>query len=327
MTAPADGAGSPAHWLGSFAAVLPGLAAVAALVFTWVSVAQVSDELAISEQGQIADRYDTAVENLVDASVDVRRGAIYSMQSIMTDSPRTQPSVIDMLSKYVRDRATKNLKTTEKSPDIQAALYALGNRNPAQDGKAVIDLRGACLKEAKLEGMNLADADLRGTVLSGANAEKAILSGANLEQAVLTGADLTGADLSHAEVSKADLKTAVLADAALKNALLVQADLRDADLRGANLSGADLSDTNLNGAGLTGANLSGGDLSDTNLNGADLSGADLEGAHLTGLTWNDTTTLTGVHRPEGDLLDDAPGATRQPSPSRTPDPPDRADPS
>ncbi|MFF4748874.1 pentapeptide repeat-containing protein [Streptomyces sp. NPDC002514] len=276
--------------MASFAAVLPGLAAVAALVFTWVSVAQVSDELAISEQGQIADRYDTAVKNLVDGSVDVRRGAIYSMQSIMTDSPRTQPAVIDMLSKYVRDRATKKLKTTEKSPDIQAALYALGNRNPAQDGNAAIDLRGAYLKEAKLEGMNLTNADLRGTVLSGANAEKAMLSGADLERAVLTGADLTGADLSHAEVPKADLRTAVLADAALKNASFGRADLRNADLTGANLSGADLT------------------------------GADLEGAYLAEVTWTDTT-LAGVHRPEGDLLDHAPGATSQPSPSRTADPP------
>ncbi|MFE7973929.1 pentapeptide repeat-containing protein [Streptomyces shenzhenensis] len=237
-----------------------------------------SDELTISEQGQIADRYDTAVEKLVDHSMDVRRGAIYSMQSIMTDSPRTQPAVIDMLSKYIRDRATKKLTSTEKSPDVQAALYALGNRNPAHDGNAVIDLRGAHLREAKLEGMNLTNADLRGTIISGGNIEKARLSGANLERAVLTGANLTGADLSHAKASKADLKKSTMTDANLANAYVEQADLRDAYLTGADLSGADLA------------------------------GANLEGAYLADITWNDTN-LTGVRRPEGDLPDDASNRT------------------
>ncbi|MFF0223652.1 pentapeptide repeat-containing protein [Streptomyces sp. NPDC004629] len=264
-----------------FATTLPALAAVAALIFTWISVAQVSDELTISEQGQIAERYDTAVEKLVDDSMDVRRGAIYSMQSIMTDSPRMQPAVIDMLSKYIRDRATKNLKTTEKSPDIQAALYALGNRNPSHDGNAVIDLRGARLEEAKLEGMNLTNADLRETVISGGNAEKAVLSGARLEQAVLHGTNLTGADLSHANASKADLKNAVMAGADLAHAYVEQADLRDADLTGADLSGVDMA------------------------------GANLEGAYLAEVTWNDTN-LAGVRRPEGDLPDDMASRTTQP---------------
>ncbi|MET8947522.1 pentapeptide repeat-containing protein [Streptomyces sp. NPDC004542] len=211
-----------------------------------------SAELTISEQGQIADRYDAAVEKLVDDSVDVRRGAIYSMQSIMTDSPRMQPAVIDMLSKYVRDRATKTPVLVEKAPDIRAALYTLGNRDPSHDGKAVIDLGGVRLRKVDLNGVDLTSANLEKAVLSDGDLEKADLSGADLESAVLTGVRLTGADLTNSYVKRADL--------------------RGADLTGADLSGADLTETKLARANLTGTiwkctNLSGanrpeGDLPD-----------------------------------------------------------------
>ncbi|MER5538549.1 hypothetical protein [Streptomyces mirabilis] len=99
------------------ATMLPGLAAVAALVFTWVSVTQVSEELEMSKQGQIADRYDKALERLSGNSANIRRGAIFSLQGIMEDSPRQQPAVIDALSGYIRTHATKNM-SAEKAPDV-----------------------------------------------------------------------------------------------------------------------------------------------------------------------------------------------------------------
>lgn len=213
-------------------------------------MAQVSDELTISEQGQIADRYDAAVEKLIDDSVDVRRGAIYSMQSIMTDSPRTQPAVIDMLSKYIRDRATKKSAAVDKAPDIQAALYALGNRDPSHDGDAVIDLRGVRLRKVELKGASLTHADLGGAVLSGGDFEKADLTGVNLKLAVLSGAHLADADLTDANATRADLQ----------GADLTGANLSRVDLTGTRLDRANLTETTWNGANLTGARRPEGDL-------------------------------------------------------------------
>ncbi|MFD7713819.1 pentapeptide repeat-containing protein [Streptomyces sp. NPDC059785] len=235
-----------------FTTTLPGLAAVAALIFTWISIDQASDELSISEQGQIADRYDAAVEKLVNPSVDVRRGAIYSLQSIMADSPRTQPAVIDMLSKYIRDRATKKSVTAEKAPDVQAALYTLGNRDSAHDANAVVDLRGVRLRELDLTGVDLSRADLREAVLTGGDLAKADLSGANLESAVLGDANLSGADLTGAVVERTDLRGADLTDA----------DLDRADLTGARLDRANLTGTTWKDTVLTGVHRPEGDLPD-----------------------------------------------------------------
>ncbi|MEU0968489.1 pentapeptide repeat-containing protein [Streptomyces sp. NPDC005917] len=209
-----------------------------------------SDELTVSRQGQIADRYDAAVEKLVDHSADVRRGAIYSMQSIMTDSPRTQPAVIDMLSKYIRDRTSKKSTNVANSPDVQAALYALVNRDPSHDANAVIDLKGVRFREVRLNGADLSKADLRGAVLSGNDFEKADLSGANLESAVLSGTNLTGANLTNASIRHADLR----------DADLTGADLGTANVAGAKLERANLTGTRWDGADLTGVHRPEGDL-------------------------------------------------------------------
>jgi len=209
--------------------MLPGLAAVAASCFTWISVNQVSEELAISKQGQIADRYDKALERLSGNSANIRRGAIFSMQGIMEDSPREQPAVIDALSGYIRARATKNL-SAEKAPDIQAALSALGHRDPSRDGKATIDLRGMRLRDADLQGVDLTEANLSGAVLSDCNLNGANLSGANLGKAILKGADLTDAKLTGANLAGADLTEASLDAAHLDGADLTSVRRPEADL-------------------------------------------------------------------------------------------------
>jgi uncharacterized protein YjbI with pentapeptide repeats len=219
--------------------MLPGLAAVAALIFTWISVIQVSEELAISKQGQIADRYDKALERISSSSANIRRGAIFSMQGIMEDSPREQPAVIDALSGYIRARATKNL-SAEKAPDVQAALSALGHRDPSRDGNSTINLGGMRLRDADLRGVDLTEANLSGAVLSGCDLNGANLSGANLSGANLSGANLSGTNLSGANLNKAVLKGADLTDANLTGANLAGADLTEASLDAAHLDGADL---------------------------------------------------------------------------------------
>ncbi|MFJ9209653.1 pentapeptide repeat-containing protein [Streptomyces sp. L-9-10] len=188
-----------------------------------------SEELAISKQGQIADRYDKALEKLSDSSANIRRGAIFSMQGIMEDSPREQPAVIDALSGYIRARATKNL-SAEQAPDIQAAISALGHRNPSRDGKGTINLKGMRLSDADLRGVDLSEANLSGAVLPDCNLNGANLSGANLGKAVLKRADLTGANLTGANLAGADLTEASLDAAHLDGADLTGVRRPEADL-------------------------------------------------------------------------------------------------
>ncbi len=301
------------------AAVVSGIAAVGALIFTSLSIRATDEQLQIAEQGQITDRYNAAITNLGSTSEDVRLGGIYALQRIMQDSPRDQPTVIAVLCAFVRDHA--NIVTAKSAPvsaslgfspvsvhpptDIQAALTVVGTRNTAHDGTTtVVDFSDTNLDGATLEGAQLADANLDGAILASAN-----LSGADLANASLYGADLTGAILY------ADLSGADLIRANLNNAYLIDADLSRAQLVGAHLDYAELADANLSRANLFLANLSGADFSDANLTAATLSGATLSGADL-GHADLTAVNLAGVNLSGADLLGAKglqPGILRSPS--------------
>lgn len=65
------------QWITLLAVSLPGLAALAALLFTWMQVGQASKELRIAEEGQITNRFNAAIGNLGSKSLDVRLGGMW----------------------------------------------------------------------------------------------------------------------------------------------------------------------------------------------------------------------------------------------------------
>jgi hypothetical protein len=210
--------------------LLVGIAAIAALVFTWQSVNATNRQLQATEQGQITDRYNAAITNLGSPSVDVRLGGIYSLQRIMQDSPRDQPTIVAVLCAFVRDHARAAAVKTVHSPtassptDIEAALTVVGTRNTAHDGSAtVVDFTGADLSNldlsrATLPSVNLSGADLTFTDLSHAELFYAILSGAALSHTNLSHADLWHADLTGVLVDKPNFSNADLTCAKLSHA-------------------------------------------------------------------------------------------------------------
>ena len=152
-----------------------------------------------------------------------------------------------------------------------------------------IDLTGAKLQDAYLNGTIftatvLDEADLRGALLAEANLNGAVLRSADLGGAGLVGARLFQTNLRRANLAGADLRSASLVEADLTWTNLARADLRGADLRSAGLIEADLTRANLGRVNLSGATLSRADLRGANLGGANLSGADLSGADLGGAT-------------------------------------------
>ncbi|MFE5617738.1 pentapeptide repeat-containing protein [Streptomyces sp. NPDC056463] len=264
-------------------AALPGIAAVVAVLFTWVTVGQTKDEIRLAEHGQITSRFNVAVQNLGSKTLDVRLGGIYALQRIMQDSARDQPTIVAVLSAYVREHAPdpKGAHTGighRPSTDIQAAATVLATRDPDPDADAVVDLQSSDLRAVRLEhprlgSANLAYSDLRFAVWSHADLSKAhighaSLSGADLADSQLSEADLRGATLTGTRLMRSDLRKADLTGAELDDARLAEANLARADLTGADLVGADLSSANLAGANLTDA-----DLTHANLAGANLAGA------------------------------------------------------
>ena len=261
--------------------------------------------LELTEQGQVTDRYTRAIEQLGSEKLDVRIGGIYALERVARDSAKDHPTVMEVVSAFVREHSHEQWPPSDRGgreqarstrPDVQAAVTVVGRRIAKSDIQGIdlggADLRRANLTGANLTGANLTDADFRRANLTGANLTGANLTDADFRRANLTGANLTGANLFFTDLGRANLFGADLTDADLDHADLTRANLTDARLPGADLDGANLTDAylaraNLTGADLTGARLTRADLvladfTNAHLTGARLRGADLRGADLRG---------------------------------------------
>ncbi|MBO0822443.1 MAG: pentapeptide repeat-containing protein [Actinobacteria bacterium] len=282
---PKDRAGAEATTRTGLIAALAGLAALGSLAVT-------ARTYRLSLQGQLTDRYTKAVAQLGDDKLDIRLGGIYALERLAADSKRDHPTVVEVLSAYIRERTRA---TTRARPlgrrtahplrlintprrvtvDIQAALTVLG-RLPARSGLSRADLSGANLAGAHLAGADLTKANLRGANLTGAYLYRADLAEADLYRANLTEANLYWANLTRTYLNRANLTQAFL-----DRANLTQAHLNWANLTRTYLNWANLTQTYLDRANLTRARLEWAALIDAWLVGADLTEAELGWAKLT----------------------------------------------
>jgi uncharacterized protein YjbI with pentapeptide repeats len=278
--------------------------------------ASVQATLQNTRDGQIADLYGKAIEQLGSGKRDLRIGGIYALERIARDSARDHPTVIEVLSAFIREHSHEQSPLAEDGadpleretrPDVQAAVTVIGRRDRARDVR-LVDLHGASLARADLADADLAGADFADTNLSEANLFRAVLTGANLTDTDLTGANLTEANLSGASLFRANLTGASLFRANLSDASLLRTNLSEARLGAAilvraylieaDLTNAELIRTNLTSAKIVGAKLAGAKLIVASLIRADLTGADLTGADFTG------ADLTGADRSEAEHVPD-----------------------
>ncbi len=228
-------------------------AALAALVFTGLS-------LSATQQAQITDRYARAVDQIGVQGPDhleTRLGGIYALERLAHDSPRDQPTIVQVLSAFVRASVGQATALPDAAPDprpcppattvahplnldVQAALTVLGRRDYTNDNAESADLSKSCLNGVDLSGAHLLGANLSGANLAGAN-----LNGANLAGANLASVNLSGASLSGAHLFAANLVGANLVGVDLSFADLVSTDLIGADLTGAMHNPATLTDSAL----------------------------------------------------------------------------------
>lgn len=274
----------------TLAQIIGGIAVLAGFYSTVQNLNLSRRQFALAEQGQITDRLTKAIEQLgaVDSKgqkkLEVRLGGIYALARIANESERDHWPIMEVLSAYVRDNASK---ANQQQPKQTLRIERFPDIKPTTDIQAILTVLAT--RDARSEHadqiLNLRETDMQGARLRGAHFRGASLREVNLRQANLTGADLSGADLSGANLSAASL-----AGANLSGAEFDKADLRGATLREANLRGAYL------GADLSGAQLKGADLSEANLYGANLSGAHLDFAHLGGayLGGLDLSTAKGL---------------------------------
>ena len=253
-----------------------GGAVLIGVLFTWqqqqATSRQIADQLAVTRQGQVGERFSRAVGQLGSNSIDVRLGGLYELEQLARQAPERRLVIFEVVAAYVRQHARSGATTTGRRPspaqDVAAAMTIVGRRS-IEEHDGLVDL-----SRIRLGRVNLSGVVLRSVDLSGADLRSADLSGANLSRADLNRANLSGADLRFAELSRSVLPFADLRGARLDAANLNHASVNNTDLRGANLGSADLSSADLGISDLRGADLS----------GADLSGADLDGARATRLT-------------------------------------------
>ncbi|MFD1151161.1 pentapeptide repeat-containing protein [Saccharothrix hoggarensis] len=287
----------------AIAAVVAAVASAAGVYFTGRSLEATRAQNAVAEQGQLTDRFTKAVDQLDRAGAEhlqARLGAVYALERLARDSPRDHPTVVEVLSAFVRSTAPYRPPIADggmpgecpdqrPAVDVQAALTVLGRRNADHDQVTRVDLTNTCLGQVNLVKANFARANL---------------VGADVSFADLTGANLAGADVKYAKALNAtfvgtNLVGANLGGAHFVGAVLDRADLTDAivgtvDYIGADFSGVGLTNANLTNAKLYMVDLTSADLRDSNLSGANLAYADLTRAALTDARHDHNTIVTDV---------------------------------
>jgi Pentapeptide repeats (8 copies) len=196
------------------ATLLTGIAGALFLVTALLTWRQIQ----IAREGQITDRYETAVKQLAGDLPTERIGGIFALARLAIDSDRDEQTVVELLSAFVRDQTSKDADDlsgylSDRHRDVQVALDVLGRS----------ELRTA----PRFDGANLV--------------------GAYMSYGHFVCARFAWTNLSAARFVGADLRDSVLRGANLQGTNLAQADLRGAQLLSANLSGADLRGTRLEG--------------------------------------------------------------------------------
>jgi len=228
---------------------------------------------AVTQLGMERTVWEDGLQN-TEPNLEVRLGAIYTLERVAMESRRDHISVMETLCAYVRENtrtprydedASKeawgklakrkkkqvwDLTPDEKSsvatlmpprPDIQAALTIFGRRNERAPGR--IDYEVANDFVLDLRGCHLAHADL-----NNANLGPVLLDGSNLQNASLSVAKLNGASLNHVNLQEADLFKANLSDASLNGAQMQRSWLDWANFQGARMVMARFQEANFSAA-------------------------------------------------------------------------------
>lgn len=259
---------------GTLGQILSGVAVLAGLIFAWQQLGSTTRSVQLSEQGQLTDRFSSAIGQLANEELPVRLGGIYALEQIARDNPRDYSAAMQVLAAIVRedDNPDEPDAPTRALPqDVVVAMTVIGRRTPDQ-----LELQ----MEQGIPCLDLTNADIAGLALQ---------AGANLRALCLDNADLSGATLNRADFAGSSLNGTNLRGARLEGTNLPR------DLVRANLAGAFLAGTRLEGANLAGADLEGAfflcstdpadracaSLRDANLLGANAAVAFFEGVDLT----------------------------------------------
>ena len=119
----------------------------------------------LSREGQVTDRYTKAIEQLGSDKLDVRIGGIYALERIARDSARDHPTVMEVLSAFIREHSREqwHRQPSRDGADPRLKRFRLGGRlvpvrPDVQAAVTVVGRRDASATRAnRPSGANLAD--------------------------------------------------------------------------------------------------------------------------------------------------------------------------
>ena len=171
-------------------------------------------QAATAEHGLLNDRFQKGAEMLGSEVLAVRIGGIYGLLHLAGEHPQQyHVQVMRLFCSFARDTSPSGIV----NEDAKAVMDAIGARRERhlrleRDAEYWLNLSGAKLQNANLQGTNLSSSDLP-TVQDGVwpNRTFTDLSGAhfydaNLELAILKNADLSGAYLVRYQIIRCGLR-------------------------------------------------------------------------------------------------------------------------
>lgn len=193
------------------------LATILAGLGLFLTYQNTQKEQQLTSERLVTDRFAKAIEQLGSKEINVRIGAIYSLERIAKDSPKDHGTIMEVLMAFARNKSPlpKDWKhdSEQKLPrvtaDVQSALTVIRRREVMKDPKAEFldlsstnlshaNLYAANLKGANLSGANLYRADFYGVRFNDANLYRAKLFAVNLSLTNFDNANIGGAELGGA---------------------------------------------------------------------------------------------------------------------------------
>ncbi|GAA3437002.1 hypothetical protein GCM10018954_066130 [Kutzneria kofuensis] len=267
--------------------LLTSVAAVGALFFSSQSIQAALNQVNVSEQTQITDRFGKAVDELGSDKQEVRIGGVYALERLAKDSTRDEATIIDVLSAFIRERAPVSscpsfaqAEVSFPATDVQAALTVIGRRDVEGVNAGTVDLSKTCLAGATLVGAQLQGVDLTKANLNAVDLDRANLSGAKFDRTSLYGASLINANLTRAVVFSTVLQEAGLTGCNLTLAHFWSVNFVDAVLARTNFSGAQIEGSKFDHSSISDAPFENARLTDDTFAGARISSVDFTNAHM-----------------------------------------------
>jgi hypothetical protein len=135
---------------------------------TQAQLENAQEELRLTRQGQMTERFTQAIEQLGSDKLEIKLGGIYSLERTAHEEKNYHWPVMEVLTSYVRRHAARNPDKESREnaatpePDIQDCLDVIGRRSAyhridknVEYGTIELnntDLQGATLQEAALQG-------------------------------------------------------------------------------------------------------------------------------------------------------------------------------